>query len=62
MTLYRALTVIKQRYPWAPRWSLRQAVLEGIVPCVRSSNKKGARYYVTVADLIAALPGMQHIT
>jgi len=57
MPLNRALLVIKEKYPWMPGWSIRQAVLNGQVPCVRSSAKKGARYYVRIADLLKVLPG-----
>jgi len=57
MPLSRAMAALKQRYPWMPTWSLRQAVLEGRVPCIRSSEKRGARYYVRIADLVKVLPG-----
>jgi hypothetical protein len=30
--------------------------MEGRVPSIRSSDKKGARYYVFIKDLEAALP------
>jgi hypothetical protein len=56
LPLQKALRLLKRKKPWAPLASLRRAVTEGRVPAVRSSTAKKARYYVTVADLEAALP------
>jgi hypothetical protein len=56
MLLSKALKIIAAKYPWMPTWSLRQSVVEGKVPAYRSSDKKGARYFVRLSDLIAALP------
>jgi hypothetical protein len=57
MSLTRAIKVLKDKYPWIPIWSLRQAVIDGRVPCIRGSDKKGARYYVRLEDLVEyALP------
>ena len=57
MPLNQALKALKARYKWMPTWSLRQAVLSGQVPHLRSSDKKGARYYVKISDLVKVLPG-----
>lgn len=54
--LSKALDIIKEKYPWMPTWSLRQAVVAGEVESYRSSPKKGAHYYVRLSDLVAALP------
>jgi hypothetical protein len=56
LPLPKALELLKKEKPWAPIAALRKAVTEGRVPAVRSSTAKKARYFVTVADLEAALP------
>jgi hypothetical protein len=56
MPLTKALKVLKQKYPWMPASALRQAVVDGKVPSIRSSDKKGAYYYVRLEDLVNALP------
>lgn len=56
MPLTRALKLLKKEYPWMPVTALRQAVVDGKVPSIRSSDKKGAYYYVRLTDLVNALP------
>ena len=60
MSLTQAIKVLSEKYPWMPKWGLRQAVIDGRVPCIRGSDKKGARYYVRLEDLVEyALPKHQ---
>ncbi len=57
MSLTKAIEILRKEYPWMPPWSLRRAVIEGRVPCIRGGDRKGSRYYVRLEDLVEyALP------
>lgn len=56
LLLSEALRRLREEYPWAPVAALRLQVADGIIPSVRSSLKKKARYYVRWSDLLAAMP------
>jgi hypothetical protein len=56
LLLSDALRMLQEQYSWVPVAALRVQVAEGIIPSVRSSLKKKARYYVKLSDLIAAMP------
>lgn len=60
MSLTKAIGILKKKYPWMPTWSLRRAVIDGRVPCIRGGQKKGSHYYVRLEDLVEyALPKHQ---
>src|SRR5262245_65667193 len=59
MPLNVAIRWLKQQHPWLPPHSLRQLVMDGKVPSIRSSAKKRARYYVKPIDLLNAFVGCE---
>ena len=56
IVLQRALARIKEKWPDAPIHALRDRVRRGEIPSRRSSDLKGARWFVRESDLVAALP------
>jgi len=55
VNLSEALRRLKAKWPWAPVQALRKRVESGDIKSVRSSNQKGARYYVKLVDLERAI-------
>lgn len=55
IVLNQALWTLKEKFPWAPIHALRDRVKRGEIPSQRSSDMKGARWYVRMRDLEAAL-------
>jgi hypothetical protein len=55
LPLSQALRLLKddKKTSWMPSTRLRKAVINGEVPCRRSSEAKKARYYVRLSDLKA---------
>jgi hypothetical protein len=59
IVLQRAVKLLKQEAPWAPVHALKDRVKRGEIPSTRSSKLKGARWYVRMSDLRAAIEKMQ---
>lgn len=59
VVLQQAILKIKEESPWAPVHALKDRVKRGEIPSTRSSNMKGARWYVRMSDLRAAIQTMQ---
>jgi hypothetical protein len=53
LPLAEALRVLANnpRTAWMPRTAIRRAVERGEIPHQRSSDQKGARYYVRLSDI-----------
>jgi hypothetical protein len=53
LPLVEAIKAIRERHPWWPENSIRDAVRKGLIPSRKASLRPRAKYYVRISDIEA---------